>query len=101
MLNNGVYATTGGQETPASANSSLPDMAKSAGYASSYEFADLEEFTVQAAQIFREDGPVLISVKTVPNVRQPDTGTPSTTPTEPHLPQIPDVIATLKRSLSG
>jgi len=76
-------------------------MAKSADYIHSSEFEDLDEFTVQATQIFREDGPIPVSVKTVPNARLPDTRAPSTGPTEPTLPHVQEAIATLIRELSG
>ena len=69
VLDNGIYGTTGGQPVPGNGVTSYAGMAKEAGYANSYEFDDLEEFATQAEQIFQDTGPVLVSIKTVPNVR--------------------------------
>ena len=69
VMDNGIYGTTGGQPVPGNGVTSYAGLAKEAGYASSYEFDDLEEFSTQAAQIFQQPGPVLVSIKTVPNIR--------------------------------
>ena len=69
VMDNGIYGTTGGQPVPGNGVTSYAGLAKEAGYASSYEFEDLEEFTTQASQIFEQPGPVLVSIKTVPNIR--------------------------------
>ena len=69
VMDNGIYGTTGGQPVPGNGVTSYAGLAKEAGYASSYEFDDLEEFSTQAAQIFEQPGPVLVSIKTVPNIR--------------------------------
>ena len=47
-------------------------MARAAGYAASYDFDDLEEFATQAEAVLNQTGPVLVCVKTVPNIRQPE-----------------------------
>ncbi len=69
VMDNGIYGTTGGQPVPGNGVTSYAGLAKEAGYASSYEFDDLEEFSTQASQIFEQPGPVLVSIKTVPNIR--------------------------------
>ena len=69
VMDNGIYGTTGGQPVPGNGVTNYAGMAREAGYASSYEFDDLEEFSTQAAQIFEQPGPVLVSIKTVPNIR--------------------------------
>jgi hypothetical protein len=51
---------------------SFSGMAQNAGYAASYEFDDLEDFATSAEKIFSEDGPVLISAKTIPVIRTPE-----------------------------
>ena len=45
VIENGIYAGTGGQPVPNAGKTSFTGMAKAAGYASTYEFDDLEEFT--------------------------------------------------------
>ena len=42
---------------------------RAAGYAHAYFFDDLEDFATQAEEIFGQDGPVLVWVKVIPNVR--------------------------------
>ena len=69
VMDNGIYGTTGGQPVPGNGVTSYSGIAKEAGYANSYEFDDLEEFATQASQIFEQPGPVLVSIKTVPNIR--------------------------------
>ena len=48
VMDNGVYATTGGQEVPGVGIADYADLARSAGYAHAYTFDDLEEFVTQA-----------------------------------------------------
>lgn len=68
ILDNGMYAMTGGQPLPNQGNFSLTDMAKAAGYARTFEFDDLEEWTVRIGDVLKEKGPVLIVMKTVPEI---------------------------------
>lgn len=72
VMDNGVYATTGGQPVPGAEVTSYAAMARAAGYACSYEFDDLEEFATLANQILDQIGPVLICIKTVPDIRSPN-----------------------------
>ena len=72
VLDNGLYATTGGQPVPGNDRASFSEMAKAAGYAASYDFDDLEEFATQAETVLNQAGPVMVCVKTVPNIRQPE-----------------------------
>ena len=71
VLENGMYATTGGQPIPGQEVISFAGMAKDAGYAIAYEFEDLEDFDNRAEEVFSKTGPVLVRVKTVPNPRLP------------------------------
>lgn len=72
VMDNGVYATTGGQEVPGAEETDYAGLGLSAGYAHSYSFDNLEDFATQAERIFSEAGPTLIAVKTVPNIRYPE-----------------------------
>ena len=72
IMENGVYATTGGQEVPGAESTDYEAMGRSAGYAHAYSFDNLEDFATQAGEILNEEGPTLIAVKTVPNIRYPD-----------------------------
>ncbi len=69
VLENGMYATTGGQPTPGKDIVSFRNMARAAGYAAAYEFDDLEDFATQIGKVLGETGPVFVCVKTVPNPR--------------------------------
>ncbi|MBI4201260.1 MAG: thiamine pyrophosphate-binding protein [Chloroflexi bacterium] len=69
VLQNGVYATTGGQPIPARDKISFAGMAAAAGYAASYYFDDLEEFSVSAERILEQEGPVFVCVRVVPDIR--------------------------------
>jgi len=71
VLENGMYATTGGQPIPSRDIISFTGLAKEAGYPSTHKFDDVENFANQFQDIFNQQGPVLICVKTVPNPRPP------------------------------
>ena len=68
LLDNETYATTGGQPVPSSNKTSYDGLAKSAGYKSTYNFTDLEEFAVNIESILEEEGPTFISMKIEPDI---------------------------------
>jgi phosphonopyruvate decarboxylase len=68
ILDNGMYAMTGGQPIPNQGNVSFAGLAKAAGYARTFEFDDLEEWTTSIGDVLREDGPVLVVMKTAPEI---------------------------------
>lgn len=67
MLDNGMYAVTGGQPTPNAGGYSFPELAKTAGYAATFEFDDLEELATGIDEVFSARGPVFVNIKTVPD----------------------------------
>ena len=69
VLDNECYATTGGQPVPNSAEIDYAAMAMGAGYASAYNFDDLEEFATSIEDIMKEDGPVMVSIKIQPEIQ--------------------------------
>lgn len=71
LLDNGVYATTGGQDVPGAGTTDYAELARSAGYPHSYHFDDLEEFASQAEQVLSQEGPVFVWIETVPDIRLP------------------------------
>ena len=71
LIDNGVYATTGGQDVPGGGVTDYAEMAEAAGYLHSYEFDNLEDFATQAEEVMAQEGPVFVCVKTVPTVRHP------------------------------
>jgi phosphonopyruvate decarboxylase len=69
VMDNGVYATTGGQSVPGKGEANFADMAKAAGYPRSFEFDNLEDFAGSAEVILTQDGPVMVSVSIHPSIR--------------------------------
>jgi phosphonopyruvate decarboxylase len=74
VMENGVYAVTGGQPVPANGMISWADLAEAAGYNASFEFDDLEDFATRAEEVFSSPGPVFICVKSVPEVQNEPIG---------------------------
>jgi thiamine pyrophosphate-dependent acetolactate synthase large subunit-like protein len=68
LLDNGCYATTGGQPVPNADGIDYAGLAKAAGYASTHSFTDLEDFATSIEAIMAEGGPVFVAVKIVPEV---------------------------------
>ena len=68
VLDNGMYAMTGGQPVPNEGNVSYIEMAEAAGYAKTFEFDDLEEWTVRIGELLSQPGPVLVVMKTAPEI---------------------------------
>lgn len=68
LLDNECYATTGGQPVPNAKEINYAELAKSAGYVSTYNFDDLEDFTISVGEILNEPGPVFVAVKVVPEI---------------------------------
>jgi|TARA_Y100000310_G_scaffold304673_1_gene344040 thiamine pyrophosphate-dependent acetolactate synthase large subunit-like protein len=69
LLDNECYATTGGQPVPNSSEINYAGMAREAGYASTYEFDDLEELVTNLESIMKETGPVFVAIKVYPEVQ--------------------------------
>lgn len=68
LLDNECYATTGGQPVPNATDINYGQLAGSAGYASNYNFDDLEDFRISVGEILNEEGPVFIAIKVVPDI---------------------------------
>ena len=66
VVENGIYAGTGGQPIPNAGKVSFVGMARAAGYAAAYEFGDLEECSIHAEEILNAEGPVLVCLKVEP-----------------------------------
>jgi sulfopyruvate decarboxylase subunit beta len=74
LLDNGCYATTGGQPVPNAENINYAGIAKAAGYAAAYEFDDLETFGRDVGDILSQRGPVFVAIKVVPEVENEPIG---------------------------
>ena len=74
VMENGVYAVTGGQPIPANGIISFAGLAEAAGYNASFEFDDLEDFATRAEEVFSTAGPVFVCVKSVPEIQNEPIG---------------------------
>ena len=68
LLDNGVYATTGGQPVPNAQNVSYDVIAQGSGYPSAFAFDNLEDFTNNIEGILSRPGPVFVAMKVVPEI---------------------------------
>ena len=63
LLDNGCYATTGGQPVPNSEDIDYAAMAAGAGYSATYTFDDLEELATSLEEVMNQDGPIFVAIK--------------------------------------
>lgn len=68
MLDNGVYATTGGQPVPNAEMMAYDLVAQGCGYPSTYSIDNLEDFTNQIEEILSQPGPVFVALKIDPEI---------------------------------
>lgn len=66
VVQNGMYATTGGQPVPGHDFASFAGMARECGYKAVYEFDNLEELATSAREVFSREGPVFVCLKVAP-----------------------------------
>jgi thiamine pyrophosphate-dependent acetolactate synthase large subunit-like protein len=71
LLDNGCYATTGGQPVPYADNIDYAGIARAAGYPSTHSFTDLEDLVTCIEGIMQETGPVFVAVKSVSEIENP------------------------------
>ena len=68
MLDNGVYATTGGQPVPNADVMAYDVVAQGCGYPTTYAIDNLEDFANQIEEILSHPGPVFVALKIEPEV---------------------------------
>ena len=68
MLDNEVYATTGGQPVPNAKNVAYDVIAQGSGYPSTYAFDNLEDFANNVEGILSRPGPVFVALKVFPEI---------------------------------
>ncbi len=64
VFKNGVYHTSGSQETPGGLTVDFVLMAKGAGYRNAYAVRELEDFKRRLPAMLTEEGPVLVELST-------------------------------------
>ena len=67
VVEDGIYAYRGGVSIPNIGKLSFVNLAKGAGYASVYEFNDLEELALQIEEVMKAPGPVFVCLKVKPD----------------------------------
>jgi thiamine pyrophosphate-dependent acetolactate synthase large subunit-like protein len=63
MLDNEVYATTGGQPVPHAKTIAYDGIARACGYPRAYAYDNLETFSINVERILGEPGPVFVWLK--------------------------------------
>ncbi|HVC53029.1 MAG TPA: thiamine pyrophosphate-dependent enzyme [Stellaceae bacterium] len=74
LLDNEVYATTGGQPVPNAKNVAYDKIALSCGYPRAYSFTELADFAGALPEIFARPGPVFCALKVYPEVENEPIG---------------------------
>jgi thiamine pyrophosphate-dependent acetolactate synthase large subunit-like protein len=74
LLDNEVYATTGGQPVPNAKNIAYDKMALAAGYPRAHAFDDVADFARELPAILGRPGPVMIALKVYPEVENAPIG---------------------------
>jgi thiamine pyrophosphate-dependent acetolactate synthase large subunit-like protein len=87
LFKNGVYHTSGSQETPGGQGVDFAAMAKAAGYRATYTVSSLDDFKKRLPGFLTEDGPILVQLITGLAESTPMTAGPST----PFHQQVADV----------
>jgi len=74
LLDNGCYATTGGQPVPNARNISYDAVARGAGYSHVFAYDNLEGFAIDIERILAQPGPVFVAMKVVPEIQNDPIG---------------------------
>jgi sulfopyruvate decarboxylase subunit beta len=71
VCENGMYEANGGHPIPGKSRLSFAGLARAAGYAKTFEFAELAAFEAGIAQVLAAEGPVFATLKLVPGEPPP------------------------------
>jgi thiamine pyrophosphate-dependent acetolactate synthase large subunit-like protein len=74
LINNGVYATTGGQPVPNADHVAYDAIAKGAGYPRAFTFDELERFAGSLPDILDKPGPVFVALKVAAEIENAPIG---------------------------
>ena len=74
ILDNEVYATTGGQPVPNSKNIDYAAIARGTGYPRAFNYAELDDFSRALPGILSAPGPVFVALKVHPEVENTPIG---------------------------
>jgi phosphonopyruvate decarboxylase len=93
LFKNGVYHTSGSQETPGGQGVDFAAMAKAAGYRATYTVSSLDDFKKRLPGFLTEDGPILVQLMTGLAESTPMNSPPGT--------PFPKQVADLRAKLTG
>jgi phosphonopyruvate decarboxylase len=91
LLDNGCYATTGGQPVPNAENIDYAGLARSAGYANTHSFSNLEDFVTEVESVLQEEGPVFVAIKVEPEIENLPIGMRTSAPRRSRSETIRDL----------
>jgi thiamine pyrophosphate-dependent acetolactate synthase large subunit-like protein len=74
LLDNGCYATTGGQPVPNAQSVAYDMLARGAGYPRAHAFTELADFSLHLPGILAQPGPVFVALKVLPEVENTPIG---------------------------
>jgi thiamine pyrophosphate-dependent acetolactate synthase large subunit-like protein len=74
ILDNEVYATTGGQPVPGAKNVDYAAIARASGYPSAHNFSGIADFSRELPRILAAPGPVFVALKVLPEVENTPIG---------------------------
>ena len=74
LIDNGVYATTGGQPVPNADNIAYDVIARGCGYPRSFAFTEIDDFERELPAIMAGPGPVFVACKVVPEIENEPIG---------------------------
>jgi len=74
ILDNEVYATTGGQPVPGAKNVDYAGIARASGYPRAHSFANIDDFRRELPGILAKPGPVFVALKVLPEVENTPIG---------------------------
>jgi thiamine pyrophosphate-dependent acetolactate synthase large subunit-like protein len=74
ILDNEVYATTGGQPVPGANNVDYAGIARASGYPRAHSFSVLDDFSRELPGILAAPGPVFVALKVLPEVENTPIG---------------------------
>jgi len=74
MIDNEIYATTGGQPVPNAKTIKYQEVARACGYTRVYAYDNLETFSINVERILSEPGPVFVALKVKPEVENTPIG---------------------------
>ena len=74
LIDNGCYATTGGQPVPNADNIAYDVIARGAGYPRAFAFDELDQFSGRLPEILTAPGPVFVALKVAPEIENAPIG---------------------------